>query len=399
MNWRTRSWEERFGHLSATPGDEGGDDGGAGGTADTGDDGGGGTQDDSGSEASGDDADQVDLGSTDPADIIRFPAGHRLTQEQLKALMGYNPKQKESLKDPTVKQKEPVTPEAKTAKPPAKKSKEEQVDPKAPVWDPKVKRWRDPESKKIVPAPKGAKPPEPDPAAAQPQAQLTPQQIAQIAAAAAKGATQPAQPKTDPSADKGPKPFYGSEGGAPAMVIPDELAQGVFSDDPATAKASIEAVINGMSNVIMRDVQGMIMYAQRQMAQQLPGMITTHTAAQKGPDIFYDRYPMLDNPVLHSGIDQIGRAVAKQWAQGGIPWQKADGSMTDDFIDAVAAAVSEATGISLAPAQTALQPAQVAPKSKRTFFNRGPQARPPAATQTQEKSADIINTISFRRHG
>lgn len=423
MNYRTKNWLERFGErlspICFIDNDAGeGDGGSSGGDAGAGDAGGGDSGADPGSDSgqsfeSG--ADDVDLTSTDPEVILKFPKDHRLTDEQLSAIMKFNPKQKAPLQDPTVQQPAAQPKPAAKAKPgqqPAAQPvpgqaqlKPGQTKPEDPYFDHQIGRWRDGKTNRITKAPKNVQAPPAPQGGQQPAAQPAQQPLTAEAIAAAVAKAVAPQGGQQPQGGgqgggqqpQGPQPFYGTA--APSMVIPDELTAMIDSDDPVQRKQGIEAMMNGLANVVMRDVTGMVQYMQQQIMSQIPQAAAGVIQQQQRSTSFYDRYPELNKPFLHAGLDQVGKAIARDWQNKGIPWRGANGLPSDDFMDAVAVAFAEATGISLgAVAESAGQPAPPVRKGKSAYFNRTSSARPPAASGAQLKSAEIMGVIAPRRH-
>lgn len=246
MNYKTNSWWDRFStQVMSVEGDD--DSGGAGGTSTDE----GGDEGDSGS-GGGENEPQIDLNSEDPLEIQKFPTNHKLNASQIKALMNYTGKKEEAPEvKPEVKQvkKPEVKLDPKTGLP-----VKEKIDPKAPVYDPVAKRWRDPVTKKLVAAPKGAKPPKVEGAAPVVTPKPGVDKVDKLADTVQKLVEGAAKPTAD--GDKGPKPFFGEGGARPALSAPDELMTMLDSEDPAARKTAIGYMMTGVANRVMQEMFG-----------------------------------------------------------------------------------------------------------------------------------------------
>lgn len=380
MNYKTKSWWDRFGAQVCSADDDGNASGGGGDTS---------VDEGSSDEGGGDEGDTLDLASEDPLVIQKFPADHKLSPKQIQALMSFNPRKEEKKPEP-----EPVKKEAKKEE--VKPGKQPKVDPKAPVWDAKAKRWRDPVTNKLVAAPKDAKPPEDK--TPKPQPQPGPDKVDKLAETVQKLVDKSSQPQPDNK--DGPKPFFGEGGARPALSAPDELMAMLEHEDPAQRKQAIGYMMTGVANRVMQEMFGAMSYMQQQMMQKIPGMIAGTVVQDRNSTSFYERHPHLNKPMLQPIVDQIGTIVAQQFQTEGRQWRAAGGGFTPDFMDEVALRAAEELGISQnppLPEDQNVQDQNGAPQ-KRPFFNRKTGARPPVASRETEKSADIMGVVGFRGH-
>lgn len=391
MNYKSQSWWDRFStQIMSADGDD--DSGGGGGDnqVEEGDAGEG--------KGEGEEAPAIDLTSTDPMVIQQFPADHKLNAEQISALVSFNPR-KEKKEEPKVEDKKTVKKEVKaevkldpkTGKPIVAK-----VDPKAPVYDPVAKRWRDPTTKKLVAAPKGAKIPKVEGVAPVVTPKTTPDKVDKLAETVQKLVEGGGKP---PAKDgDGPKPFFGEGGARPSLSAPDELMTMLDSEDAAQRKTAIGYMMTGVANRVMQEMFGAMAYMQQSIMKEVPKMIAGTVVQNKNSTSFYERHPQLNKPLLHGVVDQIGPIVAAEFQNSGRNWRAVGGGYTEDFMDEVALRTAEELGIS---ANDTLQPEPEPVNSssrRKPFFNRTGSARPPAASRESEKSADIMGVVGYRGH-
>lgn len=270
-------------------------------------------------------------------------------------------------------------------------------DPKAPKPEPK------PDSKTAAkPDPKAA------PKATTPKKTPAEPDLAKTVAAAVKttleqtGVTPPKggnQPQPQPQA---PRDFYHVEDkDNQPLHIPDEIMQGMDSDDPKVRHAAANAIATGVANVVMRDVlQKVLPVFGAHMTQQIMGQYQAQSGAESASAAFYSRHPQLNNKIFTPMVEQVGRALAQQWRAEGREFQNGN-RLSDEFMDAIAdeikaQAVAAGFNFGASPAPAAVvqpPPAAPQPRPATPFMTGKSSVRPPAATQAQRKSEEILDIV------
>ena len=222
------------------------------------------------------------------------------------------------------------------------------------------------------------------------------------------GQPQPA-PQPDPHAQPEPKSWYGDVAGnkahTPQLDIPDQVMEMIDSEDPGIRHQGLNVVVNGVANTIMRDVtEKIVPWVMQNMMKQIPQVIHQQSAARESHQSFYEKYPTLNNEAVKPVLDGLGRQLAPQWQAEGKAVVDAQGRMTPEFMDAVAASFYALTGSTPQPAPAISQqtpgqaPAPVVQQPQQNSQVRQPffsskSARPPASGSGQIKSAEIMQTI------
>lgn len=312
---------------------------------------------------------------------IRAKGGQaKLDADEVKALLNFKPKAAKNTDQPKVEPK--AAPKAKAP-----------VDPKA-----------QPKAKTPAAAPKAKAAPAPAAAPVEPMAKVV--QTLEKVADRLDGKNQPPTQEPDPQSLDWYGDVAGKKAHTPALTVPPQLMEMIDNDDPQVRQQGLNQVVNGVGNVIMRDVmQKLLPNVMQAIMSQVPQVITQHQAQRESSQAFYGKYPQLAQPALKPVLDNLGQQVALAWQAEGKNPIRQDGTMDPEFMDNVAAAFFAMTGAAApAPAisqntpgqttQVVQQQTQTAPApGRRQPFFTGVSARPPAATQSQTKSAEILSTI------
>lgn len=294
-------------------------------------------------------------------------ADHRLSFEDIGALMGFNP----PLKPPTQAQQ------------PAP-----QAAPKAPV------------------APQGQ--PAPAPEAAKPA--LSPDTQAIIEALRANQPQQPAAPAQAPTSQEPakPVPYYGEGGRRPAPQISPEFADVLFNaEDPAVAVQALNSLVHGIMNQVMQDVAQDRVQGYQYLLSQIPQMVQVQHQARSTTEQFYGMYPELNKGPLHGVTKALAERLAQQRQAANQPLY--DEGFYKTLGEAVHSYVKQSLGIELprgnqpgpianAPApqpqpQPAAQPRPNGQNGQPWMSPGG--SRPPAGPGVRDKSAEMFNLIGF----
>lgn len=247
-----------------------------------------------------------------------------------------------------------------------------------------------------APAPAAAAPaitPKPGETATVPPAPaaLTPEAIAAAAVAAVKAA-QPTPAAETPKPEVA-KPFYGNrEQGAmrDAIQVNPELKAAIFGDKPEVAAQAIDIMVNGIMNQMMADsgqLMGM-MYQKiiNDVRGIIPQQITHQTESRDNTQRFYTKYAELNVPTIKPLIEAVAVAMRKA--------EPNSNPGSDDFLNrlglGVHAAFKKEFGFDLPrKGGTTMAPAPGATARSEPFVANGG-ARPPAAANGHDKSADIL---------
>lgn len=366
--------------------------------------------------------DPLDLSSTDMAVLYhpQFPRNQKLSKDQIKAVMNYNPL------DPAHRQAPAPAPAQPAAQPPAQRQ---------PRTLPEGYRYTQngqilgPDGRFVaaanVPWPRQRRQSRQPAAQPQPQPQPTTDQRLDTliqtlnqTLAARPAATGAADPQ---SAPQPPKFMYGPQGLKPqGMVIPPAIFQLLESDDPNHRAQGVQALAVGVANTIVKDLIGMMGAMRNDIVDNhVPALLQQRHNAQSAREAFYGRYPALNRKELHVFINQISQTVGAEWKSQGYDYRDPNNPALPSvpFMDAVAQRYMTITGLGSLQAHGAAQPqvqnfqppvgGQVVPHpssfpqpsgnepASQPYFP-SPGARPPAATSASSKSEEIMTVVRSR---
>ena len=103
--------------------------------------------------------------------------------------------------------------------------------------------------------------------------------------------------------------------------IPEGLDTALVSDDPATRRTALQALIQGTSRTVHTEVvKSMRQEFARILPQIVNSMITQSRSQQNVAQDFYGKYTQFANPIFRPLVQQIGMQVARErGAQGWTP--------------------------------------------------------------------------------
>jgi len=348
MNYKSKNWWDRFGHLSADN--------------DSGDGGGGGA--DSGADASaddgGDDGISANQDSDEPAQNQDADPPRSLTADEIRAKLAEGSKTAREAKKPEPKAKEPkVDPKAKA---------------KAPVQKPDTKGKKE-----------------------EPPVDPRDQKLDRIVSALEKATLngQPPEPKTK---DQGGAPekvnYFSEKGPGKAQInVPEQFMAAIDHEDPKIRHQGVTALVNSMGNLFMdQHAQEMASYHQFMVERVVPQMVVSLINRLESNKTFYSEYPDLDTPDLHPIVDQQGQKLAQAWEKAGKQFM-VKGRPSPEFMQAVAEAVAGLIPGTQNVVQAPSQQAQNPVNSKKQPHWGGKVSRPPARTSQDDKSAAILASI------
>lgn len=152
--------------------------------------------------------------------------------------------------------------------------------------------------------------------------------------------------------------------------IPEGLDTALVSDDPATRRTALQALIQGTSRTVHTEViKSMRQEFSRILPQIVNSMITQSRSQQSVAQDFYGKFQQFSNPVFRPLVQQIGMQVAREMGAQG--W-------TPELRDAIGARVTQVLqsagfqapgGAPQAPAPSLNGPAAIVPGGARPASN------------------------------
>jgi len=126
-----------------------------------------------------------------------------------------------------------------------------------------------------------------------------------------------------------------------AVQLPEGLVNMLNSEEPSERSAAINNIVNGVANMAFAAAKDHIEQRFAAFAKELPQHISTHTESittqRDAQQMFYSAYPKLADPAIRGTVGAVAQEVGQQWMRQGKPFT----GMTQEFADAIAAAVAQ----------------------------------------------------------
>lgn len=132
---------------------------------------------------------------------------------------------------------------------------------------------------------------------------------AEAIAAAVREAVAPQNPNPNPT-PTGPKNYY--EGERAIAVNNDLVGALIGSTDAgqiAQAAPAVNALVNGLANHVMRDMQMQMFQVAQAIVKGVPQQVTAHATVNEAEKAFYGKYSELNKPAFKAVVDNIAGVV------------------------------------------------------------------------------------------
>lgn len=242
------------------------------------------------------------------------------------------------------------------------------------------------------------------PAPAQTPPANAPQPLtAEAIAAAVREAVAPQNPNPNP-APSGPKNYYEGER---AIAVNNDLVGALIGTTDAAqiaqAAPAVNALVNGLANHVMRDMQMQMFQVAQAIVKGVPQQVTAHATVNEAEKAFYSKYSELNKPAFKAVVDNIAGVViaAKRKANPNfrlddatiqLIGEQAHKQLKNEFGFDIPRAVAQ---VRQAPKQQAQpgnpSPQQRQPGQREPFVGNG-SSRPPVDTNASQ-SADLRSLV------
>lgn len=117
-----------------------------------------------------------------------------------------------------------------------------------------------------------------------------------------------------------------------------QIVTGLASEDLAERGAALDALVNGVANMIWAAVEESQTSKLTELRNSVPGIVMEQYTARQSADAierqFYGKYPELNNPILKPAVIEAAKAVVGDWKATG---KAIPAAWTEEYGDAIAA--------------------------------------------------------------